>query len=94
MTRKPVKRVSLRGSALFKLTSPARLANILCISPGQLAYLVKNAEANYLVRTDRKTGRVYRYPVHAGKLRQGRARSAVRPRSVRQRDRVVLRGRR
>lgn len=62
MARKPVKRVSLRGSALFKLTSPARLAHILCISPGQLAYLVKNAEANYLVRTDRKTGRLIEEP--------------------------------
>ncbi|UAK23842.1 reverse transcriptase family protein [Sphingomonas nostoxanthinifaciens] len=62
MARRCAKRVSLRGSALFKLTSPARLAHILCISPGQLAYLVRNAEANYLVRTDRKTGRLIEEP--------------------------------
>jgi hypothetical protein len=62
MGRKCAKRVSLRGSALFKLTSPARLAHILCISPGQLAYLVRNAESNYLVRTDRKTKRLIEEP--------------------------------
>jgi RNA-directed DNA polymerase len=62
MARRHVKRVSLRGSALFKLTSPARLASILCISPGQLAYLVENAESNYLVRLDRKTGRLIEEP--------------------------------
>ncbi len=62
MKGKPPKRVSLRGSALFKLTSPVRLANILCISPGQLAHLAERAEANYCVRTDRKTGRLIEEP--------------------------------
>lgn len=62
MSQKHAKRVSLHGSALFRLTSPARLAHILCISPGQLGYLVRNAECNYLVRTDRKSGRLIEEP--------------------------------
>lgn len=62
MRGKPHKRISLRGSALFKLTSPARLARALCISLSQLDYLVNNAAKNYCVRTDRKTGRLIEEP--------------------------------
>lgn len=47
MRGKPHKRVSLRASALFKITSPARLARVLCISPERLTYFVSNPTANY-----------------------------------------------
>lgn len=55
MRVKPHKRVSLRGSALFKITSPARLAKVLCISPERLAYLLSNPSENYSV-WDREEG--------------------------------------
>lgn len=55
MRGKPHKRVSLRGSALFKITSPTRLAKVLCISPERLAYLLSNPSANYSV-WDREEG--------------------------------------
>src|SRR3546814_18225799 len=58
MKGKPHKRVSLRGSALFKLTSPVRLAQILCIPPAQLDRLLRRGNTNYCVRTDRKTERL------------------------------------
>jgi RNA-directed DNA polymerase len=62
MAGKPHKRVSLRGSALFKITSPARLARVLCISPDMLNYLVSHADENYCVRPHRKTGRIIEEP--------------------------------
>ena len=62
MIAKPHKRVSVRGSALFKLTSPARLARMLCISPERLDHLLKRGDANYCVRTDLKTGRLIEEP--------------------------------
>lgn len=62
MAGTPHKRVSLRGSALFRITSPARLARILCISPDMLNYLVDHAAENYCVRPDRKTGRTIEEP--------------------------------
>lgn len=49
MKGKPHKRVSLRGSALFKITSPVKLARVLCISPDRLTYLLSNPSANYSV---------------------------------------------
>ena len=57
MTGKPHKRVNLRGSALFKLTSPDRLARILNITPDQLTSLVDNGDANYCVWKQTKAGR-------------------------------------
>ncbi|MDF0544698.1 reverse transcriptase family protein [Sphingobium sp. H39-3-25] len=62
MKGKPHKRVSLRGSALFKLTSPVRLAQILCIPPAQLDRLLRRGNTNYCVRTDRKTERLIEEP--------------------------------
>lgn len=62
MKGKSPKRVSLRGSALFKLTSPVRLANILCIPSERLNHLLNRGDANYCVRTDRKTGRLIEEP--------------------------------
>ena len=46
----PHKRVPLRGSALFRLTSPRRLANILMVTPTTLERLVRWGDQNYLVR--------------------------------------------
>jgi RNA-directed DNA polymerase len=62
MMGKMHKRISLHGSALFRLTSPARLARILCISPSQLTYLVENADSNYCIWKHPKTGRVIEEP--------------------------------
>jgi RNA-directed DNA polymerase len=62
MIGKPHKRVSLRGSALFKITSPAMLARRLCISPEMLNYLLAHADENYCVRNDRKSGRLIEEP--------------------------------
>jgi hypothetical protein len=62
MKGRPHKRVDLRGSALFKITSPARLARILCISKEKLDYLVSHADENYCVRNDRKSGRLIEEP--------------------------------
>jgi len=47
MSKGPPKRVSLRGSALFKITSPARLAEVLLIDPGLLEHLVRLGDDNY-----------------------------------------------
>lgn len=44
------KRVPLKGSALFRLTSPRRLANILMVTPTTLERLVRWGDQNYLVR--------------------------------------------
>ena len=62
MRVRPHKRVDLRGSALFKITSPARLARILCVSKDMLDYLVSHADENYCVRNDRKSGRLIEEP--------------------------------
>lgn len=51
------KRVSLRGSALFKLTSPERLADILCITPADLDRLVRRGDGNYAVWVNKESGR-------------------------------------
>lgn len=44
------KRVSVRASALFRRTSPHRLANILMVTPTMLERLVRWGDQNYLVR--------------------------------------------
>lgn len=62
MRGRPHKRVDLRGSALFKITSPTRLARILCISKAKLDYLVSHTDENYCVRNDRKSGRLIEEP--------------------------------
>jgi RNA-directed DNA polymerase len=62
MKGKSQKRVSLRGSALFKITSPARLARALCISPERLVYLLSNPAANYSVWQHKATGRTIEEP--------------------------------
>lgn len=62
MKGKPHKRVSLRGSALFKITSPARLAKALCVSPERLSYLLSNADGNYSVWQHKQTGRTIEEP--------------------------------
>ncbi|HEY1605434.1 MAG TPA: reverse transcriptase family protein [Allosphingosinicella sp.] len=64
MRGRPHKRVSLRGSALYKITSPAMLARRLCISPHMLNYLLAHADENYCVRLDRKSGRLIEEPKH------------------------------
>jgi hypothetical protein len=52
----------LRASALFRLTSPARLADILCIFPRQLDYLLKDPNSNYKVWKNPKSGRLIEEP--------------------------------
>ena len=44
------KRVPIKASALFRLTSPRRLANILMVTPTALERLVRWGDENYLVR--------------------------------------------
>jgi RNA-directed DNA polymerase len=56
------KRVPLKGSALFRLTSPRRLAEILLVPRSTLERLVNWGGANYLVRPDRKSGRIIEEP--------------------------------
>lgn len=56
------KRVPLKGSALFRLTSPRRLAEILLVPRSTLERLVDAGDANYLVRPDKKSGRVIEEP--------------------------------
>lgn len=56
------KRVPLRGSALFGLTSPRRLAEKLLIPRSTLERLVGFGDENYLVRQDRKSGRIIEEP--------------------------------
>ncbi len=51
------KRVALNQSALFRLTSPARLAKILLVDRAELVRLLANQDNNYKVWQDRKTGR-------------------------------------
>ena len=46
---RPNKRIHLRGSALFKITSRARLARLLRVTQERLSYLVANADNNYTV---------------------------------------------
>jgi hypothetical protein len=72
MRGKPHKRVSLRASALFKITSPAKLARVLCISPERLAYLVSNPTANYSVWLHKETGRLIEEPKALLKIVQAR----------------------
>lgn len=56
------KRVPVRASALFKLTSPRRLAEILLVTRSTLERLVNAGDGNYLVRPDRKSGRMIEEP--------------------------------
>ena len=56
------KRVPLWGSALFRLTSPRRLAEILLVPRSTLERLVKAGDDNYLVRPDKKSGRIIEEP--------------------------------
>src|SRR5438128_2438395 len=62
MKGKPHKRVSLRGSALFKITSPVRLAKVLCISSERLTYLLSDPAANYSVWQHRGAERTIEEP--------------------------------
>lgn len=54
--------VPLKGSALFRLTSPRRLAEILLVPHATLERLVEAGDDNYLVRPDRKSGRITEEP--------------------------------
>ena len=56
------KRVPLKGSALFRLTSPRRLAEMLLVPRATLERLVEAGDDNYLVRPDRKSGRIIEEP--------------------------------
>jgi len=56
------KRVPLKASALFRLTSPRRLAEKLLIPRSTLERLVNFGDGNYLVRPDRKSGRIIEEP--------------------------------
>ena len=56
------KRVPLKGSALFRLTSPRRLAEMLLVPCATLERLVEAGDDNYLVRPDRKSGRIIEEP--------------------------------
>ncbi len=62
------KRVPVRASALFRLTSPRRLAEILLVSPPTLERLVNAGDSNYFVRADRKSGRIIEEPKKQLKL--------------------------
>ena len=62
MSKSTHKRVPVRASALFKLTSPRRLAEILLVPRPTLERLVNAGDSNYLVRADRKTGRIIEEP--------------------------------
>lgn len=62
MSKNTHKRVSVRGSALFGLTSPRRLAEILLVPRSTLERLVNAGDGNYLVRPDRKSGRIIEEP--------------------------------
>lgn len=68
----PHKRVPIRGSALFGLTSPRRLAEKLLVPRSTLERLVSFGDGNYLVRPDRKTGRIIEEPKPQLKLIQQR----------------------
>lgn len=56
------KRVPLKASALFRLTSPRRLADILLIPPTALERLASAGDDNYLIRSDRKSSRIIEEP--------------------------------
>ena len=56
------KRVPLKGSALFRLTSPRRLAEMLLVPRATLERLVEAGDDSYLVRPDRKSGRIIEEP--------------------------------
>ncbi len=62
MSKNTHKRVSVRGSALFGLTSPRRLAEKLLVPRSTLERLVNAGDGNYLVRADRKSGRIIEEP--------------------------------
>lgn len=62
MSKSTHKRVPARSSALFRLTSPRRLAEILLVPRATLERLVELGDANYLVRPDRSTGRTIEEP--------------------------------
>lgn len=64
------KRVKLRASALFRLTSPRRLAAMLLVPPARLQHLADLGDENYIVREDRKSGRVIEEPKPELKLIQ------------------------
>jgi RNA-directed DNA polymerase len=66
------KRIPIAGSALYRITSPRRLANILLISRDTLERLVDAGDDNYLVRQDRKSGRIIEEPKPALKSVQKR----------------------
>lgn len=66
------KRVPLRGSAVFKLTSPRRLAEMLLIPRSTLERLLDFGDSNYLVRHDRKSNRIIEEPKPQLKLVQQR----------------------
>lgn len=56
------KRVPLRGSALFKLTSTRRLAEILLVPRELIDRWAAPGDSNYLIRQDRKSGRTIEEP--------------------------------
>lgn len=62
MSTSTYKRVPVQASALFKLTSPRRLAEILLVPRSTLERLVNAGDSNYLVRPDRKSGRIIEEP--------------------------------
>ena len=72
MNKSSYKRVPVRASALFKLTSPRRLAEILLVPRSTLERLVNAGDSNYLVRPDRKSGRIIEEPKTQLKLIQKR----------------------
>lgn len=72
MSKNTHKRIPVRGSALFRLTSPRRLAEKLLITRATLERLVAAGDANYLVRLDRSTGRIIEEPKSQLKLIQKR----------------------
>ena len=62
MSASPHKRVPLKASALFRLTSPRRLAEKLLVPLPTLERLVNAGDDNYIVREDRKSRRVIEEP--------------------------------
>ena len=66
------KRIALKGSALFRLTSPRRLAEVLLLSRSALERLIVAGDTNYIVRFDQKSGRIIEEPKPQLKLIQKR----------------------
>ena len=62
MSNNTHKRVPVRASALFKLTSPRRLAEILLVPRSTLERLVIAGDINYLIRPDRQSCRIIEEP--------------------------------